>query len=113
MYLFCFIAAMCGQFLQIVLKLKSLSAKAKLAEQQYTLIDYLKDDMWTQIGGILFVLIVLISVDEVLNWKDWLLNYIKFFFSFIGFSGAEIATKIYSRANDKVNDLLTNFGKEK
>jgi len=108
MYVVCFVVALLGQVLQILLKVSALSKKAKLAGEKYGLPEYLRDDKWTQLSGTVFSIMVLFFADEIMHWKDWLLEYVKFGFSFVGFAGAELATKLYSKANDKVNDLLGN-----
>lgn len=113
MYLLCYLAAFLGQVVQIALKIRALNKKARKANQLYGFKDYVRDDFWTMFLGFVFPLGVLIFADEVMNWKDWLVDYIKGLFFFVGLGGAELVSKIYSAGNDKVNNMLANFTKEK
>jgi len=103
MYLWCFLAVELGQALQVALKMKSISDKAKLSSLEFSTNSYFKDDKWGLIAGLISNLAFLMFVDELVKIKPEIVDYLKFGFFFVGYTGSDIILRFMSVANKKIN----------
>lgn len=106
LYLTCFLVALVGMLLHAVLKLKSLQDKARLANVQFKASQYFIQDWLSHTASILTIIMFLIFVDNILHWKPQVLGYLKVGFAFVGYTGSDIASRIFGVVNKKINTAI-------
>jgi hypothetical protein len=106
MYLTCFAVALVGMALHTALKLKSLQDKARLANVEFKVWTYFKNDWLSVTASILTVVMFLFFVDNILKWKPEAQGYLKIGFGFIGYTGSDIASRIFGVVNKKINTAI-------
>lgn len=101
------IAGLIGMLFHIfVLKLPAMKVRAKNANTDFSIKDYLKDD-WVALGASLISVIVAVFViDEILNFKPSIKDYLKFFFVFIGYTGSSILQGVLSKTEKKIQEIV-------
>ena len=105
-YLICFLIAAVGQILFNVLKIKGLQDKANIANLQFSVKDYFKKDWLSVLASFLTVLLVLACIDSLLKWKPEVVDYIRPIFAFVGYTGSDIASRIFGVMNKRLNDAI-------
>jgi hypothetical protein len=105
-YVICFLIAAIGQLLFNVLKIKSLQDKAALSNVQFKVADYFSKDWLSILASFLTVLLVLFCLDSVLKWKPEVVNYIRPIFAFVGYTGSDIASRIFGVMNKRLNAAI-------
>lgn len=102
-----------GQLLQLFwLKIPSLKKRSKAANYHFSLSDYWKEDWYLIIGTQILGALVVIGLNELVQWKPMILDYIKWFFAFIGaFASSVILSKLsaYEKKLTEVIDVKTNL----
>jgi hypothetical protein len=82
----------------------------------FTFRQYFKDDGYAIFVDFLFSFAVVYIVDELIIESEWLMNKIKIFFLFVGFTGSYVIMQIMSVAKKKfraVVDTKTNIADNK
>lgn len=121
-------AAMGGQFIQLLAKSKNIADKKALAKEPHSFWQFVYDDINTVVGAAVFIGILLLVFGEFLNpdallvvnktYSYWIFTFsAKSIFniiaillmSFFGYSGMDLALRIYSVGNKKANDVLQKF----
>jgi len=105
-YAILFFIAFLGMLLQMLLKAKSIQEKAKKANLQFSFKEYFLDDWLSH--GVSFVTIImfLFFTTEFINFNKIVADYLKIGFAFIGYSSADIASRIFSVVNKRVNNAI-------
>lgn len=106
LYITCFCVALVGMALQTVLKMKSLQDKAKAANLTFKPITYFREDWLSITASILTIILFLLFLDNILKWHPAVVNYIKIGFAFVGYTGSDIASRLFSVVNRKINDVI-------
>lgn len=106
LYLACFGVAVVGMALQIVLKLQSLQQKATAANVEFNARLYFKKDWLSTIASLLTIILFLLFVDNILKWKPAIVDFIKIFFGFVGYTGSDIASRLFSVINKQINGII-------
>lgn len=106
MYIICFAVALVGMALHTALKLKSLQDKARLANVQFKVWQYFKNDWLSITASVLTVVLFLFFVDNILHWKPQVEGYLKIGFAFVGYTGSDIASRLFSVVNKKINAAI-------
>ncbi len=107
LYLQCFIIGLVGILFHVfVIKLPSVKERSRVANKPFSIQSYLADD-WVALGASLITLIAcLLFIDEVLKWRPNIINYIKFGFLFVGYTGSSILLSVLSQADKKINSIV-------
>lgn len=106
LYLACFAVAVLGMGLQTVLKIKSLQDKAKVANVKFTAGTYFKNDWLSIVASLITIVMFLFFIDYILKWRPGAVDYIKILFAFVGYTGSDIASKIFGVINKKINNAI-------
>jgi hypothetical protein len=106
LYLQCFIVAILGSLLQSGLKIKSIQDKARKANVVFNPWSYFKDDWLSLSLSVLTIIMFLFFVEEFANFSEVVMQYLKFGFAFIGYTGSDIISRIFSVANKRINDAI-------
>jgi hypothetical protein len=103
LYLICFAVALVGMALHTALKMKGLQDKARLANVEFKVRSYFSQDWLSLVASVLTIILFLLFVDNILNWKPAIIDYIKIGFGFLGYTGSDIASRIFGVVNRKIN----------
>jgi uncharacterized membrane protein len=106
LYLQCFLIALVGMALQTVLKMKSLQDKARAANVEFKLRQYFSNDWISIIASLLTIIMFTLFVDNILKWKPAVVDYIKIGFAFVGYTGSDIASRLFGVINKKINNVI-------
>jgi len=106
MYLTCFAVAIVGMALQTALKLKSLQDKARLANVEFKVWHYFRNDWLSITASILTIIMCLFFLDNIVKWKPVAADYLKVGFAFVGYTGSDIASRLFSVVNKKINAAI-------
>lgn len=106
LYLACFAIALIGMALHIALKMKSLQDKARAANVVFKSRQYFADDWLSITGSLLTIFMFLLFIDNVLKWKPALIDFVKIFFAFVGYTGSDIASRLFGVLNTKINSVI-------
>jgi hypothetical protein len=106
LYLACFGVALVGMLLQIVLKLKSLQDKATAANVEFNARIYFRKDWLSTIASLLTIILFLLFIDNILKWKPAVVDFLKIFFGFVGYTGSDIASRLFSVVNKQINNVI-------
>lgn len=106
MYVICFCIGVLGIVFHVILKIKSISDKAKLSHVEFNVKGFFKDDVWGILASFVAIIAELLFIDEVLHWNENIMNYIKFAFFFSGYVGSDILLRVMSFANKRVNAAI-------
>jgi hypothetical protein len=106
LYITCFFVALIGMALQTVLKMKSLQDKAKVANLTFKPITYFREDWLSITASVLTIILFLLFLDNILKWHPAIVNYIKIGFGFVGYTGSDIASRLFGVVNKKINNVI-------
>lgn len=106
MYATCFAVAVVGMALNMALKLKSLQDKARLANVEFNAKKYFRNDWLSITASVLTIIMFLLFVDNILVWKPIVQGYLKIGFGFIGYTGSDIASRLFGVVNKRINAAI-------
>ena len=106
LYLTCFFVALVGMALQTVLKMKSLQEKARAANVEFKIRQYFSNDWISIVASLLTIIMFLLFLDNILKWKPVIVDYIKVGFAFVGYTGSDIASRLFGVVNKKINNVI-------
>jgi hypothetical protein len=106
LYATCFSVALVGMALQTVLKMKSLQDKARAANVEFKIREYFQNDWLSITASILTIVLFLLFLDNILNWKPVIVDYVKIGFAFVGYTGSDIASRLFGVVNKKINNVI-------
>lgn len=106
LYITCFGIAFLGQVLQALLRIKALQDKARKANVKFQTKEYFVEDWATHAASITTTIILLILVDEFAHFSEFVMQYVKFGFAFVGYTGSDIASRLFSVVNKRINNAI-------
>lgn len=106
LYLQLFAVALVGMALHTVLKMKSLHEKAKKANVEFKLGQYFKSDWLSITASLLTIIMFLFFIDSIVKWQPKAANYLRIGFAFVGYTGSDIASRLFSVVNRKINSAI-------
>jgi hypothetical protein len=106
LYVTCFCVALVGMALQTVLKMKSLQDKARAANVEFKIRQYFSNDWISIVASLLTIVMFLLFLDNILKWKPVIVDYIKIGFAFVGYTGSDIASRLFGVVNKKINNVI-------
>lgn len=103
----CFIAGLLGILFHVfALKLPAVKKRAEAANVAFSVKEYLKADWLALISSVLTLIICVYVLDEITKFRPSILDWIKFFFVFIGFTGSSILIHALGRADKTIRDIV-------
>jgi hypothetical protein len=118
LYIKCFVVALLGHSLQTIFKIKSIREKARLANVAFSPVDYFKQDWLTLLSALVTTCMCLFFIDakKVLSSAFemnvggiitiGMVQIVMILFSLIGYTGSDIASRLFSVVNRKVNQII-------
>lgn len=105
-YLVLFFIAFLGMLLQMLLKIKSIQDKARKANVIFSVREYLLDDWVSHSISIVTIIMFMFFITEAVTFNAVVAKYLKLGFAFVGYSSADIASRIFSVVNRRVNTAI-------
>lgn len=115
-YAGCLIAGVLGILFHLILNINKTKKRFNVANLEFDFGMYVKGEIWALIASLLTVVIATYLIDELANFRPEILEWIKFFFVFVGYSGSSLLVGILGKANSYVNkvvDAKTDIADEK
>lgn len=106
LYIQCFLVAFFGMLLQALLKIKSIQDKARKANVEFSAKEYFIDDWISHCASLVTVIMIMFFVDELAHFSEHVMNYVKFGFAFVGYTGSDIMSRFFSVVNKRVNNAI-------
>jgi len=108
LYFQCFVVALLGMALQATLKLRSIKEKAKMNKVIFNPnpIDYLKEDWLSISASFITIILTLFFVSEILDWNAGVISYVKIGFAFVGYTGSDVMSRLFSVVNSRINGAI-------
>lgn len=105
-YLIIFFIAFLGMILQMLLKIKSIQDKAKKANVVFKIKEYFLDDWVSHCISLVTIIMFMFFITEFVAFNTIVSKYLKIGFAFVGYSSADIASRIFSVVNKRVNNAI-------
>ena len=106
LYIQCFAVALVGMALQTALKMKSLQDKSRAANIEFKAVQYFRQDWLSITASVLTIIMFLLFLDNILKWKPTVIDYVKIGFAFVGYTGSDIASRLFGVLNKKINNVI-------
>lgn len=106
LYIQCFAVAFFGMLLQALLKIKSIQNKAGVANVKFSAKEYLIEDWVSHSASLVTVIMVMFFVDEFAHFSEFVMKYVKFGFAFVGYTGSDIMSRLFSVVNKRINKAI-------
>jgi hypothetical protein len=107
-YVECFAVALIGFGIHLLLKFNSLRKKAIVGNAEFSFKSFLYDDWPAFLAGLFFIFLCLLVVDEVLHLSPAIVSKIKIMFSIVGYFNSDLAMRLFSTANKKINETINH-----
>ena len=105
-YITLFIVATLAMILQMLLKAKSIQDKAKKANLQFSFKEYFIDDWLSHGISTITIIMFLFFASEFISFNEAISDYLKIAFGFVGYTSADIASRLFSVVNKRVNSAI-------
>lgn len=102
----CFAVALIGMILQALLKIKSIQDKARKANVQFSAKEYILGDWVSHCASLATIVMFLFFIDEFTNFNAKIADYLKMGFAFVGYTGSDIASRLFSVVNKRINNAI-------
>lgn len=117
LYLQCVAMYIFGQVLHVLLvKVPAARQRSIIANETFTFGKYWKSDWHLIVANQVFGAMLIIGLDQIANWKPFILEYLKWFFAGLGYVGSSaILAKFskYEKTLQNVIDIKTNIADSK
>lgn len=101
-----FIVGLLGAVIHSLFKIKSIQDKARLANVAFKWTDYWKEDVLSHLISLATIVLCMFFVYDILAIKPEFEPYIRIGFAFVGYTGNDIASRIFGAANKRVNQII-------
>lgn len=103
----CILMFICGQTVHLLLvKMPAIKKRAGAVNKKFLFAEWWSEDwniiLGTQVIGIMIVL----GLNELLNWKPEVLEYVKWFFGAVGAFGSTVAMSKYSQYEKMITGVM-------
>lgn len=116
-YLQCALTGLLGIGLHLfAFKIPAERKRSKAANVSFILLNYLKEDIYAIVASFITLTISIIAIDEIVGYKPSVMNFIKLFFAFIGYTGSSIMISLFGQFGKKIQqivDVKTDIADEK
>lgn len=108
MYLLCLIAGILGILFHTIIKMQAVKKRLEATGIGFSIRAYLSSEWLALTASFLTVCIFIFILDEVTKIKPQVVDYLKYFFIFIGYTGSSILLSVLGRTDKAVNKVLNN-----
>lgn len=105
-YAVIFFISFLGMILQMFLKANAIKQKAKVSNVIFSFKEYLLDDWLSHSISIITIIMFMFFIEEATRFNEHVENYLKIGFAFVGYSSSDIASRLFSVVNKRVNAAI-------
>lgn len=106
-YIQCVLMFLLGQAAHLFLiKIPAIKEKSRVANKSFAWKDWWACDWNVVIGTQVVGALVIFGLDEIVNWKPEVLDYVKWFFAGVGAFGSTIAMAKMSQFDKSINKVI-------
>jgi hypothetical protein len=105
-YLQCFGVAFLGCVLQAAMYLRGVQQKSKLANVEFNIGMYFKNDWLSIVISFVTILLFLSFTSDIVATFEKASKYLKLGFAFIGYFSQDIAARFFGALNKRVNEVI-------
>jgi hypothetical protein len=106
-YLLCFVAGLLGIALHIfAVKIPATKTRAIAANIKFSYSAYFQDDLAAILASFIALLVYVVCLKELLDYKPVIKPFITFGSVFVGFTGSSIIVAILGKASAKINAIV-------
>lgn len=106
-YLYCFLAGLLGMLFHIfAISMPAVKARQQVANMNFTMACYFKDEAAAIVANLLTLLIVLITLNELVAFKPEVIPWLKIGFVLIGYTGSSLLITVLGKAQAKINNVV-------
>jgi hypothetical protein len=107
LYIQCLALGILGLLFHLfAMKIPAVRSRAKAANMPFTLKAYFAEDYPAVIASLITVIIAVLCVDELVGYKPAIMDYLKFFFVFVGFTGSSILISVLGRFDASIKTIV-------
>lgn len=107
LYFECFLSACLGALIHLfVIKFPSEMQRAKVANVDFSLKSYMKEDWASIAGNLCTIALALLLISEWVSISQSIQPYIRTLFAFVGFTGSSVAIAAFGRFGKKLNAIV-------
>jgi len=107
LYIQCVLMFMGGQAVHLFfIKIPALRKRAMAANMDFTGKQYWKEDWPIIVGTQVLGMVVILGLDQIVHWKPWILEWVKWWFAGLGAFGSTIVMSKWSPFEKKLLDVI-------
>lgn len=103
-YAVIFFISFLGMILQMLLKANAIKQKAKSNNLIFSFKEFLLDDWLSHSVSVTTIVMFMFFIEEATRFNEHVENYLKIGFAFVGYSSSDIASRLFSVVNKRVNE---------
>jgi hypothetical protein len=108
LYLLCLVGGLLGILFHIVIKLQAVKKRVEATGIKFSIKVYLSAEWLALVSSVITIFICIFVLDEITRIKPQVLDILKFFFVFIGYTGSSILQTILGKTDKAVNKLIND-----
>jgi hypothetical protein len=106
LYLQCIAMFQCGQLVHLLLiKIPAVKKRTNAVNKAFLFIEWWKCDWNIIIATQVIGIAIIIGLDQILHWKPEIMDYVKWFFFFMGAFGSTVAMAKFSQYEKSITGL--------
>lgn len=103
----CILMFIGGQLLHLFLiKLPAVKKRCLAGNIEFSFVEYWKEDKYLVIATNVFGAMIILGLNEIIAWKPLVLQYIKWFFAFVGAFGSSVILSKFSIFEKKLQAIV-------
>lgn len=107
-YFLCLVAGLLGILFHTILKMQAVKKRVESAGIGFSFKAYLSAEWMALVSSILTVLIFIFILDEIVKIKPQIVEILKFFFIFVGYTGSSILQQVLGKTDKAVNKIIND-----
>lgn len=106
LFLQCVGCGFIGILFHILLKIKALKKRSKAANINFSYVEFISEESITIAISAVAVVIFIIVLPELINYRSWIQDWVRFLFVFVGFTGSSILQSFFSKTEKNLLDVI-------
>lgn len=106
LFLQCVGCGFLGILFHILLKIKALKRRSKAANIKFSYAEFISDECITIAISAVSVVIFIIILPELINYREWVQDWVRFMFVSVGFMGSSILQSFFSKTEKNLLDVI-------
>lgn len=106
LYLQCFAVGVIGMTIHAIIKMKHIQDKARRNNIEFKPYEYFVKDWASHVATLLTIIMFMFFIEEFANFNQIVLDYAKIGFAFVGYTGSDIASRLFSVVDKRINSAI-------